>query len=175
MNDVNRVGPGLRLRWHPKEEFIVENLQQHECSSADQVFHYYCLGLQNKVMASHRLNSISSRSHCILTLTVESYDLVDVISVVRSKLVLVDLAGSERPAVTGTIGKQHKEAIEINKSLFTLRQVINSLGDAIIGKAKKECYIPYRDSKLTSLLRHSLGGNSYCLMVRKFFSLLNQP
>jgi hypothetical protein len=68
---------------------------------------------------------------------------------------------------------QHlKEAIEINKSLFTLRQVITALTEN--KKAKKinkkrnsdsVSYIPYRESKLTTILRQSLGGNSYCLMI----------
>ena len=53
-----------------------------------------------------------------------------------------------------------KESIEINKSLFTLRQVITSLASD-----KEAGFVPYRDSKLTSLLKHSIGGNSFCLMV----------
>jgi hypothetical protein len=57
-------------------------------------------------------------------------------------------------------GKAQKESIEINKSLFTLRQVISALNDT-----KKDAYIPYRDSKLTCLLRQSLGGNSFCCMI----------
>lgn len=56
----------------------------------------------------------------------------------------------------------NKESIDINKSLFTLRQVITALTE---GSQNKKEYIPYRDSKLTSLLRQSLGGNSYCLMI----------
>ena len=51
-------------------------------------------------------------------------------------------------------------SIEINKSLFTLRQVISALSENPNGKS----YIPYRESKLTSLLKHSLGGNSYSFM-----------
>jgi len=51
----------------------------------------------------------------------------------------------------------------INKSLFTLRQVITTLTDA--QASGKNAYIPYRDSKLTSLLRQSIGGNSYSLMI----------
>ena len=73
---------------------------------------------------------------------------------------MVDLAGSERASLTGNEGEALKESIDINKSLFTLRQVITQLST---GKAAE--HIPYRDSKLTSLLKQSLGGNSYCLML----------
>lgn len=59
--------------------------------------------------------------------------------------------------------KLAKECIEINKSLFTLRQVITSITEA--QSTGKSIYIPYRDSKLTSLLRQSIGGNSFSLMV----------
>ena len=90
---------------------------------------FYHQGIQAKVMASHNLNEASSRSHCILTVTVESIDPERPDNIVVSKLSLVDLAGSERASFTGT-GKDEqmsKEAIDINKSLFTLRQVISSL------------------------------------------------
>lgn len=51
----------------------------------------------------------------------------------------------------------------INKSLFMLRQVITTLTEA--QASGKSLYIPYRDSKLTSVLRQSVGGNSYSLMI----------
>lgn len=77
-----------------------------------------------------------------------------------SKLQLVDLAGSERTSMTGNEGEAMKESIDINKSLFTLRQVISTLsGDT------STSFVPYRDSKLTSILKQSIGGNSYCLML----------
>jgi kinesin family protein 4/21/27 len=69
----------------------------------------------------------SSRSHSILTIRIESYDRTGASSLLSSKLELVDLAGSERIGLTGTEGKQAKESIDINKSLFTLRQVISIL------------------------------------------------
>jgi kinesin family protein 4/21/27 len=75
------------------------------------------------------------------------------------------LAGSERSSQTGNTGLAAKEAIDINKSLFTLRQVITSLSDNARSKKTTTAHIPYRDSKLTSLLKQSLGGNSYSLMV----------
>ena len=68
---------------------------------------------------------------------------------------------------------QFKEAIEINKSLFTLRQVITALTEnnstsgrrSVQGKVTTMNYIPYRESKLTTILKQSLGGNSYTLMI----------
>lgn len=74
---------------------------------------------------------------------------------------LVDLAGSERTSDTDT--KQIKESIEINKSLFILRKVITTLMNS--QRIGKSTYIPYRDSKLTSILKESIGGNSYSLMI----------
>ncbi len=58
------------------------------------------------------------------------------------------------------MGKHFKESIDINKSLFALRKVILALSEH-----KARTFVPYRDSKLTSLLKHCLGGNSFCLMV----------
>jgi len=60
------------------------------------------------------------------------------------------LAGSERQAFTGN--QTNKESIDINKSLFTLRQVITALTDKK-NQNNSNSYIPYRESKLTSLLR----------------------
>jgi len=83
-----------------------------------------------------------------------------------SKLQLVDLAGSEKQSLTGTTGVQAKESIDINKSLHVLRKVITALTDSQSGTVKGGKHVvPYRESKLTCLLKQSLGGNSYTLMV----------
>jgi hypothetical protein len=100
------------------------------------------------------MNLTSSRSHTIFSVTVEQIDSEHPDNIVISKFQLVDLAGSERQELTKVDGKTQKESIEINKSLFTLRQVITALND--IARGKKDAsgiYVPYRDSKLTSLLR----------------------
>jgi len=82
------------------------------------------------MMASHRINNSSSRSHCILSFTVNQVDSKDPDNIITSKLQLVDLAGSERQShveqkdINGDPSRspsQLKEAIEINKSLFNLR------------------------------------------------------
>ena len=80
-----------------------------------------------------------------------------------SKLQLVDLAGSERTSVSEHNAKLTKECIEINKSLFTLRKVITTLTE--VQTTGKSIYVPYRESRLTCLLRQSIGGNSYSLMI----------
>lgn len=77
------------------------------------------------------------------------------------KLSLIDLAGSERGTVTENRGIRLREGAKINRSLLALANCINALGD----KAKKGFFVPYRDSKLTRLLKDSLGGNCKTVMI----------
>ena len=72
---------------------------------------------------------------------------------------LVDLAGSERVGDTGAAGVRLKEAININKSLSTLSQIVRMLSEEAQGKGKRG-HLPFRDSKLTQILQPALGGNS---------------
>jgi hypothetical protein len=72
------------------------------------------------------------------------------------------LAGSERQKQTGTIGNNLKEASNINKSLSILGSVINSLVEESEGK---KTFVRYRDSKLTFILKDSLGGNSKTCLI----------
>jgi hypothetical protein len=79
-----------------------------------------------------------------------------------SRFHIIDLAGSERSKATNAVGERLKEAGMINKSLSALGIVINSLVDISEGKAR---HVHYRDSKLTFLLRDSLGGNSKTVII----------
>jgi len=76
-------------------------------------------------------------------------------------LSLIDLAGSERGTVTENRGLRLREGAKINRSLLALANCINALGD----KTKKGVFVPYRDSKLTRLLKDSLGGNCKTVMI----------
>lgn len=73
----------------------------------------------------------------------------------------MDLAGSERGAVTENKGVRLQEGANINRSLLALGNCINLLSD----NAKKGSFVPYRDSKLTRLLKESLGGNTRSIMI----------
>jgi kinesin family protein 6/9 len=84
--------------------------------------------------------------------------------VITSKLNFVDLAGSERVKKTGSTGLTLKEATYINKSLTFLEQVVVSLSDKG-KKSKSRDHVPYRQSKLTHLLKDSIGGNCRTVMI----------
>lgn len=136
---------GLKLRYKDGE-FQVENLLLIECQNASEAFKYVKQGISNRVVATSKLNHLSSRSHAVLSLVIEASDSDKPDDTIISKMHLVDLAGSERFCIESSNSSQQKEGIEINKSLFTLRQVILTINEVQKGKAS---YIPYRDSKLT--------------------------
>ena len=118
-----------------------------EVATYDDIISLFHHGIKNKIIGSHRLNMNSSRSHTIFCMNVEQVFANNPHNTILSKLQIVDLAGSERQSLTGGEGKMKQEAIEINKSLFSLQKVITSLS------SDTTPYIPYRDSKLTCLLR----------------------
>jgi len=121
-------------------------------------------GMENRQVASTSMNRVSSRSHAIFMLKIKSvYTSQDGLSKVRtSKFTLVDLAGSERQKSTETTGDRLKEATNINKSLLCLGSVINALA---VNESGKDRHIPFRNSKVTFLLRDSFGGNSKTCLV----------
>lgn len=80
-----------------------------------------------------------------------------------STICLVDLAGSERVTKTGAKGAQLEEAKSINLSLMTLSRVMTQLAKQ--GGGDKQNKPPYRDSKLTHLLKDFLGGNAKTFML----------
>ncbi|KFQ02262.1 Kinesin-like KIF9 [Leptosomus discolor] len=117
-------------------------------------------GETNRVIAEHALNKNSSRSHCIFTIYIESrFRLLSEAKCVNSKINLIDLAGSERLSKTGSEGQVLKEATYINKSLSFLEQIVIALADP------KRDHIPFRQSKLTHVLKDSLGGNCNTVLV----------
>nr|XP_022337115.1 uncharacterized protein LOC111133229 isoform X5 [Crassostrea virginica]XP_022337116.1 uncharacterized protein LOC111133229 isoform X5 [Crassostrea virginica]XP_022337117.1 uncharacterized protein LOC111133229 isoform X5 [Crassostrea virginica] len=122
-------------------------------------------GMRNRQTGSHGLNEFSSRSHSMLTLTIDTEqqdpDDENLYLTKRGKLTFVDLAGSEKVKDSESSDQMLKESNNINRSLLVLGNCISSLGDP----KKRQGHIPYRDSKLTKLLADSLGGNGVTLMI----------
>lgn len=112
------------------------------------------------------MNDLSSRSHSIFRIVIESKDIGSEDGIVQvSTLNLVDLAGSERADQTKATGERLREGGHINKSLLALSKVIRELGDIGESTTEKLQHIPYRDSKLTRILSASLGGNAQTAII----------
>ena len=139
----------LKLKWMNQDMYEVENLYTFEAENELEALELFYEGVRNKKMASHKLNNASSRSHTIFNINIDRINVNDPDDIVKSKLQLVDLAGSERLSYDNKNKTLNKECIEINKSLFTLRQVITSLSNKIMKPNKANQVIPYRESKLT--------------------------
>jgi hypothetical protein len=156
-SDKEKSEPLLILE-DPIKGICIPDITQHKITNVYQVLNLIMLGNSRRTMASTTANQFSSRSHAILELNIEQINLKTETSL-SSKLSLVDLAGSERGAVEK--GARREEGANINKSLLALGNCINILSD----KNKKNSFVPYRDSKLTRLLKDSLGGNISTIMI----------
>ncbi|KAL2307676.1 hypothetical protein Nmel_000650, partial [Mimus melanotis] len=160
---LDSASAGLFLREHIKKGVFVDGAVEQVVSSAAEAYQVLTKGWRNRRVASTSMNRESSRSHAVFTVTVESMEKNNEIVNIRSSLLnLVDLAGSERQKDTHTEGLRLKEAGNINRSLSCLGQVITALGDVGNGKQRHVCY---RNSKLTFLLRDSLGGNAKTCII----------
>ena len=143
---------GLKIREDPNEGFIIPEKDTIDCQTPLSVFEGINLASKNRATGATNQNERSSRSHAILQLEL-IYNSIDGL-VRKSHLSLVDLAGSERIAKTGAEGQRLKEAQKINQSLTTLGMVIMAL------TTPGSKHIPFRNSKLTLILKDSLGGTS---------------
>jgi len=147
----------------------VRGLSQPVAGTEEEALHTFFQGDTNRHVAEHALNKGSTRSHCIFTIHVESRSRVESSEkVIYSKLHLIDLAGSERVKKTGSDGVVLKEAMHINKSLTFLEQVVVALGN------KHRDHVPYRQSKLTHLLKDSVGGNCKTTMIANVWPEANK-
>ncbi|KAI8507850.1 Kinesin-like protein kif27, partial [Branchiostoma belcheri] len=164
---------------YPITNLVIIGAKEEQCCSVDEVMAILASGSASRQTGTTLMNEHSSRSHSIFTLVIEQRwrdvdasaslapDEDDLDSTaketrfVSSKFHFVDLAGSERAQKTGNVGDRFKESIHINSGLLALGNVISALGDT----KKRASHIPYRDSKITRLLKDSLGGNAQTAMI----------
>ncbi|KAI8822640.1 P-loop containing nucleoside triphosphate hydrolase protein [Fimicolochytrium jonesii] len=140
---------------------VVAGLSEHKPRDVDHVMDLMITGNNNRTKAPTEANAVSSRSHAVLQIHVRLKDKAAGINstIKTATLSIIDLAGSERASVTKNSGQRLLEGANINRSLLALGNCINALC------SDRPNHIPYRDSKLTRLLKYSLGGNCRVVMI----------
>ncbi|XP_068565124.1 centromere-associated protein E [Cebidichthys violaceus] len=158
----------LEVREGINKNIYVADLTEELVTNPAQALAWIRKGEKNRHYGKTKMNERSSRSHTIFRMILESREREsDSASgenadgaIIVSHLNLVDLAGSERASQTGAEGTRFKEGCNINRSLFTLGQVIKKLTDE-----SQKGFTNYRDSKLTRILQNSLGGNAKTVII----------
>ncbi|XP_035011426.1 kinesin-like protein KIF18A isoform X2 [Hippoglossus stenolepis] len=156
------VGP-LAVRDDGTKGVVVQGLTLHQPKTAEHILEALDSGNRNRTQHPTDMNATSSRSHAVFQIYLRQQDKTASLNpnACVAKMSLIDLAGSERASATNTRGARMREGANINRSLLALGNVINALADP---KSKK-AHIPYRDSKLTRILKDSLGGNCRTVMI----------
>ncbi|KAJ2030861.1 tubulin-dependent ATPase kip3 [Coemansia sp. S610] len=154
-------GP-LALREDARQGVTVAGLSEHVPRSVSEVMDLMVRGNANRTMSPTEANAVSSRSHAVLQVHVRQKPRSGGLQtdVTTATLSIIDLAGSERATVAQNSNARMREGANINRSLLALANCINALCDQ-----KTKRHIPYRDSKLTRMLKFSLGGNCRTVMI----------
>ena len=145
---------------------FVRGLNEIEVKNENEALNLLFSGELARTTATHKLNRKSNRSHSIFTIYLQQRQRSGVSEkVCHSKLHLIDLAGSERLKKTmdgqdgpNTDGVLKRESMNINQSLSYLEQ-------CVIALTKRGSHVPYRQSKLTNILKDTLGANCNTLMI----------
>ncbi|KAK2455108.1 kinesin protein KIN-5D [Trifolium repens] len=155
-----RVKKPVALMEDGKGSVLLRGLEEESVYCVNEIYALLERGSSKRRTAETLLNKRSSRSHSVFTITVYVKETVigDEELIKCGKLNLVDLAGSENILRSGAREGRAREAGEINKSLLTLGRVINAL-------VEHSPHVPYRDSKLTRILRDSLGGKTKTCII----------
>ena len=153
---------GLMLREDSNQGVSVAGLTSHHPKDVQQVMDMIVQGNEYRTVSPTAANAVSSRSHAVLQINVAQKDRNADINEphTMATLSIIDLAGSERASATKNRGERLLEGANINKSLLALGGCINALCDP-----RKKNHVPYRNSKLTRLLKFSLGGNCKTVMI----------
>jgi len=145
----------------------IEHFTSRPVSDAAQVHRLLAKAARERHVSSTALNDRSSRSHSVFQLSLEGFRHGG--ESVSGLLSLVDLAGSERVSASMVSGDRLKEAQYINRSLSALGDVVEALK-----RKKPGSHVPYRNSRLTMLLKDSLGGDAKALMFVNVSPCLSQ-
>lgn len=154
----------IKIRSTQDDEIIICGLTEYEVKTQENILTLLGAAEKNRSVAAHLLNQTSSRSHLVMLLKIDGENTIHN-TTSRGTLTLCDLAGSENVTKSGaTSGDRFHEATSINRSLTTLGRVFDSL--------RRRQKPVYRETKLTYLLKPTLGGDSKCLL---FVNVRSEP
>uniref|UniRef100_A0A8C7CXQ3 Kinesin family member 7 n=1 Tax=Oncorhynchus kisutch TaxID=8019 RepID=A0A8C7CXQ3_ONCKI len=169
--EVETASKDIHIREDDKGNIVLCGVKECEVEGLDEVLSLLESGNTARHTGATQMNPHSSRSHTIFSVHMDQRSGSSRAHgnpttgtgphVLSSKFHFVDLAGSERILRTGNTGERLKESIQINSGLLALGNVIGALGDP----KRRGTHIPYRDSKITRILKDSLGGNAKTLMI----------
>ncbi|XP_028306611.1 kinesin-like protein KIF27 [Gouania willdenowi] len=164
--EMPHIHKDLHIREDERGNTVVVGAKEVDVSSVEELLSFVNMGRVLSQTGSTGMNQESSRSHTVLTLHIRPcrHDSNNNSNGFSSKLRLVDLAGSERVARTGNSGTKLKESAHINAGLLALGNVMRALSGRH-GNRGSSAHVPYRNAKITRLLRDSLGGTAHTLMV----------
>lgn len=153
---------GLNLREDSNQAVTVPGLTSHHPKDVQEVMDMIVQGNEYRTVSPTAANAVSSRSHAVLQINIAQKDRNAAVNEphTMATLSIIDLAGSERASATKNRGERLLEGANINKSLLALGSCINALCDP-----RNKTHVPYRNSKLTRLLKFSLGGNCKTVMI----------
>ena len=135
--------------------FELKGKKEMPLRSIQDVINFARIIMVTRVASKTSMNDASSRSHCLITITLTRQNKL---RAQNNQFIFADLGGSERLKKSQSTGQRKSEACNINSSLTVLGRCILALG-------KGDKYIPYRDSTLTMLLKDSLGGSTKTAMI----------
>ncbi|XP_068033249.1 kinesin-like protein KIF24 [Anomalospiza imberbis] len=147
-----------RKRLFPREDgkHVVQivGLREVQVDSVDELLEVILKGGKERSTGATAVNSDSSRSHAIIQIQIK-----DTANRPFGRISFIDLAGSERAADAKDSDRQTKmEGAEINQSLLALKECIRALD-------QEHTHTPFRQSKLTQVLKDSFIGNSKTCMI----------
>ena len=159
----------LKLHEDPVKGVLLQGVKELYVENADNFFDILYKGNMKRTVGKTNANETSSRSHALLRINIENKDKEgpNSLKINCGRFILVDLAGSEKnnPAINSNNNLSNnknalrqQEGAKINQSLLNLGICINAL-------ASKSKFIPWRNSKLTHILKDYIGGNSKVVMI----------
>lgn len=148
---IRHAKPPRKKKKDTKTFIMIDGAFEAVAQNAEEIVQLIARAWKNRTTEQTDANAVSSRSHMLLRtrICIEKEDGTQI----QSRLTFGDLAGSEKTKYSNVRGKQMKQAQDINKQLFVLRQCV----DAILNNKKR---IPYPDACLTKVLQKSVEGKT---------------